>query len=204
MAKSLAVFEFSGLLVFVSMAALAQAPAPAQGGTAPPANQGGTAPATQGGTPPSPATHIASASPPGGKSLSQSLGMLVYPAKQQSSTQQSQDEYDCYNWSKTQSGYDPLTASTQSAQASQSAAQPRRGLRGAAGGAAVGAIAGNAGAGAAAGAAAGVLKGASERQKADAQHQSAQSQATAAQQQNVDTFKRGMSACLESRGYTVK
>jgi len=131
----------------------------------------------------------------------------VYPTKQQTSSKQSKDEYDCYNWSKTQSGYDPMTAAVQPAPQSSSASQPsqgRPGVRGAAGGAAIGAIAGNAGAGAAAGATAGVLKNRSDKRKADAQQQASQSQAQAAQQKNLDTFKKGMSACLEGKGYTVK
>jgi len=32
----------------------------------------------------------------------------------------------------------------------------------------------------------------------------AQAQAKATEQQNLDTFKRGLGACLEGRGYMVK
>jgi hypothetical protein len=146
------------------------------------------------------------AAPPTGKSLSQSLGLAVYPAKQQSSTLQSSDEFECYNWSKEQSGYDPMTAhqSQQSSSAQESSAKSGQAVKGAAGGAAIGAIAGNAGAGAAAGAVAGGIKRRSSQRKAEAQQQSAQSQSQAAEQANLDAFKKGMSACLEGRGYTVK
>jgi hypothetical protein len=142
----------------------------------------------------------------GGKSLSQSLGLHVYPAQQQTASRQSADEYDCYNWSKTQSGYDPMTAAAQQSQPSSPPpdSSGRPAARGAAGGAAIGAIAGNAGAGAAAGAAAGLIRNNSNRRRADAQQQSADAQAKAVQQQNLDAFKKGMTACLEGKGYTVK
>jgi hypothetical protein len=51
--------------------------------------------------------------------------MLAYPTKQQTATQQSKDEYDCYNWSKTQSGYDPMAASVPSQSARNSKTRTR-------------------------------------------------------------------------------
>ena len=196
------------LLVAASATVLSQTPnqspaAPATTAPAPTASQ--QAPTPGASTP----THMATAGPATGQSPSKSLGLLVYPAKQQTPAQQSSDESECYKWSKTQSGYDPMAAAQQSAAAPQSTAAggtktARPGVKGAAGGAAIGAIAGNAGAGAAAGAAAGVMKGAAAKRKAQAQQQSAQSQANVAQQQNLDTFKKGMTACLEGRGYSVK
>ena len=39
--------------------------------------------------------------------VSQSLGLIVYPAKKQSASQQSVDEQECYNWAKAQTGIDP-------------------------------------------------------------------------------------------------
>jgi hypothetical protein len=224
-------FIFAGLLVIgLPAAVLSQTPnskpgAPTSTSAPAPPTAQGTAPAPMAapttaptGTAPPP---TAAAAPPTGKSLSQSLGMLVYPTKEQTATQQSKDEYDCYNWSKTQSGYDPMTASVPSQSAQQSTAQqpaqqasgqPVRGaMRGAAGGAAIGAVAGNAGKGAAIGATVGALKGGADKRQAQAQQQqaaeqqqSAQAQAKAAEQQNLDVFKRGLGACLEGKGYTVK
>ena len=66
--------------------------------------------------------------------------------------------------------------------------------------------------GAEVGAAAGVLAGGRQARKnrreqeakaAESEVASAQA-AQAAHQQKLDTFKRGMSACLEARGYTAK
>ena len=76
---------------------------------------------------------------------------------------------------------------------------------GAAAGAAIGAVAGDAGQGAAIGATAGAIHGRRQQKKAKKQaQQQAQQQQQTAQQQNLDTFKRAMSACLDSRGYSVK
>jgi hypothetical protein len=41
------------------------------------------------------------------QSVAASVGVLAYPAKGQTAAQQTTDETECYDWSKTQSGYDP-------------------------------------------------------------------------------------------------
>ena len=83
-------------------------------------------------------------------------------------------------------------------------------VRGAAAGAVIGEVANNdAGEGAATGAAVGVVAGghrtrqARRTEQANAQEQ-AKADASATQQAQADTFKRGISGCLESRGYTIK
>jgi hypothetical protein len=40
--------------------------------------------------------------------MSQSLGIMVFPAKGQTPEQQGKDESDCYVWAKQQTGYDPV------------------------------------------------------------------------------------------------
>lgn len=87
-------------------------------------------------------------------------------------------------------------------QPDQSGAAPAGGAAGgAAAGAAIGAVAGDAGQGAAAGA----IHGRRQQKKAKKQEQQqAQQQQAAAQNTNLDTFKRAMSACLDARGYSVK
>src|SRR6476619_5522274 len=42
------------------------------------------------------------------KPISTSLGMVVFPAKGQTAQVQSQDEGECYAWSKGQTGVDPM------------------------------------------------------------------------------------------------
>jgi len=148
--------------------------------------------------------------PTQGKSLAASAGVFAYPAKGQKPDQQSKDEAECYNWSKTQSGYDPLSppAPVETAESKGPVADGSRGkgaLRGAAGGAIIGAVTGDAGKGAAIGATVGVLAGGRQSRMA----QSEQAQATAAEEKAAreelaNAFKRGMGVCLEARGYTVK
>jgi hypothetical protein len=157
------------------------------------------------------------------KSLSSSLGVVVFPAKGQTPQKQSADEGECFAWSKGQTGIDPLApapaaAATAAQPAPSSAPAPdgsrlRGALRGAAAGAVVGEVANNdADQGAAVGATVGVLAGGakSRRSKAEAEKQAAaQAEQQAQQQQAAQAeqralFNKGFAACLEARGYTVK
>jgi hypothetical protein len=155
------------------------------------------------------------------KPLSTSLGVVVFPAKGQTPQKQSQDEGECYAWSKGQTGVDPMAPApaatpvpAQPAAAPPPSGQRARGaVRGAAAGAVIGEVADDdAGKGAAIGATAGVLKGGSEarKQQAQAQQDAAKKQEatvqqqTAATQEQLNLFKKGFAACLEPKGYTVK
>jgi Glycine zipper len=147
--------------------------------------------------------------------LASALGLYVFPAKGQTPEQQSQDEQACYAWSKEQSGIDPATvkANPDSAMKAASAkvdtaahgAAVKGAARGAAGGAVIGGIAGDAGTGAAIGAVTGAVGGrrAKKQAKKQAETQAAQ-QANAWAAGQIETFKKGMTACLEGKGYTVK
>lgn len=140
--------------------------------------------------------------------ISQKIGVFLYPTKDQSKSQQKQDEYQCYLWAVEQSGVDPLNPPKIEAAPQQTG--PTGGAvvgaaKGAAAGAAIGAIAGDTGKGAAIGAVAGGLSG--RRQGAvmqQQQNQKAQANVTAQEQQLRDTFKRAFSVCIEGKGYTVK
>jgi len=140
------------------------------------------------------------------KTPAQSVGLYVFPQKSQTAAVQQQDEGSCYNASIQASGVDPRNPPTTVVQAQTSAGGGVKGaVGGAAGGAAIGAIAGNAGEGAAIGATVGVLHGIrAQRQKNEQAQQQAQQTAAAIKQQNIDSFKRAMTACLESRNYSVK
>jgi hypothetical protein len=143
------------------------------------------------------------------------LGLIVFPAKGQTAQQQSADERECYVWSQQQTGIDPTapganvdSAAAASKAKTDSAAQGaavKGAAKGAAAGALIGAAAGDAGTGAAVGAAAGGLKGRSAKKQAAAQ--GAQQGASAASTQNqaaLTQFKKGWSACLTGKGYTVQ
>jgi YMGG-like Gly-zipper len=168
---------------------------------------------------PAPAPAPATAAPAPPAALSSSLGVIVFPAKNQTPTQQTADEGTCYSWAKSNTGIDPMApAQAVAAQPTQDPATAGQGSRvrgaagGAAAGAAIGAIAGDAGKGAAIGATTGVLAGGAAKRRAEAQaaQQQQQSQADAAQQSQANaaaqkaTFNKGFSACMEGKGYTTK
>jgi hypothetical protein len=156
------------------------------------------------------------------KSLAAALNVQVFPGGGQSSSQQSKDETECYDWSVKNTGYDPFAVAKQAEQQKQAAAQQQQqaaqstqgaGARGAVRGAAAGAVVGeiandDAGKGAAIGATAGVVAGRhrARQQQAQAADQSAKTQQAASQTaaQQTDAFNKGFAACLEAKKYTVK
>lgn len=129
---------------------------------------------------------------------------IVYPAKGQSTQQQSQDDGECMTWAKQNTGYDPANPA-QTAPATAQPAAPRGGLiKGAAAGAAVGAIGDNdVGDAAVKGA---VIGGVAQRSRKRGQQEAAATQNQAsqqAQQEQAATFQRAYGACMSGRGYTV-
>jgi hypothetical protein len=149
----------------------------------------------------------AAAGQPAKANLSSSLGLYVYPAKNQDAAQQNEDESNCYGWAKQQTGIDPVAGTpVDTAKATEQQGGAVRGAaRGAAAGALIGAAAGDAGTGAAVGAAAGGVGG-RRRQKgenaaSEQQAQQANQQAAATQKQ---TFQRAFAACMQPKGYTIQ
>lgn len=146
--------------------------------------------------------------PPGAGSGSPSsaIGLFVYPQKNQTPQQQAQDESSCYASAKQQTGIDPAAPPPSPQQAQSAKGGGAKGAAGgAAGGAAIGAIAGDAGKGAAIGATAGAIHGRRQQKKANKQsEQQAAQQTQTQQQQTLDTFRRAFSACIDSKGYSVK
>ena len=148
------------------------------------------------------------------KSLAASLGIAVFPSAGQSQTVQSTDEASCYSWAVKNTGVDPFQAQKQAqektASAQQQAANANAGAgmggaaRGAAGGALIGAIAGDAGKGASIGAATGFVAGRVRKRHNEAQAQEYTQNVQNATAQQMDTFKKAFSACLESKKYIVK
>ncbi len=160
--------------------------------------------------PAAPAPAMAAAPSP-----AQSLGLIVFPAQNQTKEQQLADEQACYAWANQQTGIDPakVKANPDSAAAAAGAkmdsaatgAAVGGAARGAVGGAAIGAIAGDAGTGAAIGAAAGAVGGRRAKKRAVSQaEQQGAAQAEAQAAQLIDTFKKAMVACLEGKSYTVR
>lgn len=120
--------------------------------------------------------------------------LFVYPQKGQSSEQQQKDEYECYQWAKSQSGVDPGAPAAGPDRGKRAGGALGGAARGAAGGALIGAIAGDAGKGAAIGAAAGGLAGRRGAMRREQEGQAAR----------AGSYDRAFAACMEGRGYTVK
>lgn len=142
------------------------------------------------------------------QSLSSSLGLHAFPAKDQTPQQRQTDEAACYNWAKQDTGFDPIAAGSNAAASAYSAPPKGAGISGAAagagGGAAIGAIAGDAGKGAAIGAAAGGMRGRMAQRRAQAQAQQQTQAKSQTQKAGLENFKRAFSACMEAKGYSVK
>jgi Glycine zipper len=141
----------------------------------------------------------------------QAAGVIVYPSKGQSASQQKKDEGECMSWASGQTGFDPTAPMEPSTPPPQSAAPTtsagRGALRGALVGVGVGAIAGNAGKGAAIGAASGALIGGVRRRDqvaaSEQQQQAWANQQAAEYQQKQSDFNRAYGVCLQGRGYAV-
>jgi hypothetical protein len=138
--------------------------------------------------------------------------VFIYPNNGQSKQQQDKDKYECYDWAKQQTGFDPMAqpkaTAPPPAQEAKQGGVVKGAARGALVGVAVGAIAGDAGKGAAIGAAGGGLFGGmkrkdQQRQQEQAEQQWAQQQA-ANYQQNRSNYNRAFGSCMEGRGYTVR
>lgn len=145
---------------------------------------------------------------PSKTSFAKSLGMYVFPAKNQDQATQDKDDTDCYKWAVEQSGVDPLNPTKVEAakvDTSPDGTAVVGAAKGAAAGVAIGAIAGDAGKGAAIGAVVGGLAGRRAKNAHDQQQQQANNQAAAeAQTEMSESFKKAFTACLEGKGYTVK
>jgi len=144
-------------------------------------------------------------------SLNKSLGMYVFPGKDQKPEQQAADEQACYSWAIQQSGVDPLNM-TPTAPAPVDKGPDGSVVKGAAVGAIGGAVVGGIvhpyhhhGGAAATGAMVGAMAGAAGKAKKDAgKEQQAKQAAAATDKAKIDSFKKAYSACLEGKGYSVK
>ncbi|WP_157271607.1 hypothetical protein [Azohydromonas aeria] len=133
---------------------------------------------------------------------------VIYPAKGQSARQQDTDRYECHDWSRQQSGYDPSqAASTATATgAAGGAPPPGAGMaQGALRGAAVGELVShNAGRGAAIGVLGSAALAQAQARKAEQSRQQQAAQQQAARGQQRAKYERAFGACMEGRGYVLK
>jgi hypothetical protein len=140
------------------------------------------------------------------KASASTIGVVVYPKKEQTIEQQHFDENECFAWAKTNTGIDPAVPA-----AAQAAAAPvpkggavKGAAKGAVAGVAIGAAAGDAGKGAAIGAAAGGVAGRrGQKQTEKAAATDAQQQAASAEAQRQKKFADGFGVCMDGRNYSV-
>lgn len=142
--------------------------------------------------------------------------MVIYPAQGQSNEQMEQDKFQCYSWSKNESGFDPM-ALPKASEPPPAKEAPKGGVvkgavRGTLVGGAVGKIAGNSKSdtrkGLKAGAATGALVGGMRRNSQVKEEQQKQNdwekQQVNQYAQGRSNYNRAYAACMEGRGYSVK
>jgi len=141
-----------------------------------------------------------------GQAMAQEL--YIYPANGQSAEQQDKDKFECYNWAKNDTGFDPMAVPTTSSAPPSGQKKSGGAVRGALGGAVLGGVLGDSGKSAKRGAVAGGLIGGVRQSSKNTR--TAQKRADWEQQEsanyanNRNNYNRAYSACLEGRGYTVK
>jgi hypothetical protein len=131
--------------------------------------------------------------------------IYVYPKPGQSQDAFEKDQYECHNWAKQQTGFDPAAPpQTAAAPPPQQGGAVHGAARGAAVGAVGGAIAGDAGKGAAVGAAVGGTSGAMRQNRNNRASAQASQQAQSQQQAAYGNYEKAYATCLAGRGYSVK
>jgi hypothetical protein len=131
--------------------------------------------------------------------------IYVYPKPGQSQDAFQKDQYECHNWAKQQTGFDPAAPpQTAAAPPPQQGGAVHGAARGAAVGAVGGAIAGDAGKGAAVGAAVGGTSGAMRQNRNNRASAQASQQAQSQQQAAYGNYEKAYATCLAGRGYSVK
>jgi hypothetical protein len=134
-------------------------------------------------------------------------GQMLYPANGQSSEQAERDTFECHQWAKQQSGFDPTQAAPAGApqQPAANRSSTNGMVAGAAGGAAIAELADkDTGKGAAVGALGAGLRQQMQQGKQLSAQQEQALQQQAALVQKRGTYDRGFAACMEARGYVVK
>jgi len=115
---------------------------------------------------------------------------VYFPSKGQTTEQMTQDKIYCQGWAQEET----KKSDTANATVNKQGSAVKGAAKTAAVGAAIGAAAGDAGKGAAVGAAVGGASGRRRANQAEAQQKAATS----------DYYYRSLSACMESKGYSVK
>jgi hypothetical protein len=133
---------------------------------------------------------------------------VAYPAKGQTSDQQTRDESECHQSAQTETGVDPVALAEQATASSKPDSATKSGVGSGLSGAGVGALRGAAGGDAGAGAIHGAGIGRlisiiRSRRQMEKQNENA-SAANSEIRAQLDKYDGAYTACLTARGYTVK
>jgi len=133
--------------------------------------------------------------------------LYVYPKQGQSADQTDKDKFECYNWAKNDTGFDPMATPRTTSAAPSGQQKSGTMVRGGLGGAAIGGLLGGrsgAGKGALAGGLIGGVHQHQHNKQVDAERQQWENQESANYANNRNNYNRAYAACLEGRGYSVK
>jgi uncharacterized protein YcfJ len=133
--------------------------------------------------------------------------LYVYPKEGQSTEQTDKDKYECYQWAKNDTGFDPMATPRTTTAAPSGQTRSGTMVKGGLGGAALGGILGGkkgAGRGAVAGGLIGGVHQHQHNKQVDADRQQWENQESANYANNRNNYNRAYAACLEGRGYSVK
>jgi hypothetical protein len=137
-----------------------------------------------------------------------SQDVFIYPQKGQSAEQQNKDEYECYQWARENSGFDPMAAPATSSPRPRTQEKSHGALKGAGVGVVGGALLGSSSKTTRRAAAAGGLIGGVRQHQHNSREQQRvddwEQRETSAYANNRSNYNRAYAACLEGRGYTVK
>ena len=140
---------------------------------------------------------------------------IFYPAKGQSEDQLEKDKYECYQWAKKRTGFDPMktpTAKTAPPEKEEKVwGAGKTAVVGAAGGAVVGGVAkGGKGAligglvGAGGGALIGGARSSDQREREARKRKEWEQKEANRYARDRHEYNRALGACMEGRGYSVK
>ena len=133
--------------------------------------------------------------------------LYVYPKEGQSAEQTDKDKYECYNWAKNDTGFDPMAAPKTTSAAPGGQTRSGTMVKGGLGGAAIGGLLGGrsgAGKGALAGGLIGGVHQHQHNKNVEAERQQWEQRESANYSNNRNNYNRAYAAVLEGRGYSVK
>ena len=140
------------------------------------------------------------------KDYSKTLGLYIFPSKNQDSLQQQKDLKECYSWAYNQTKFDPMNPTKVTVKEAEKVkgGAVAGAARGAVAGVAIGAVAGDTGDGAAIGAVTGAIRGRRATRRAQSMQNTQNTQKAKSVESEMKTsFVKAFSACIKAKGYSI-